>query len=67
MARKKKAINRTPYPQYVIETVARCLWPDIVAYFESEEGKKEYAAWITLQEREREMAQEASSPEELAA
>ena len=40
MARKKKLINRTPYPDYVIETVARCLWPDIQAFFESEEGQR---------------------------
>ena len=38
MARKKKTVNSTPYPDYVIETVARCLWPDIQAFFESEEG-----------------------------
>jgi len=37
MARKKKIINNTPYPQHAIDAVARCLWPDIVAFFESEE------------------------------
>ena len=45
MARKKKPVNNTPYPDYVIETVARCLWPDIQAFFQSEEGQREFAAW----------------------
>ena len=45
MARKKKIINNTPYPQYAIDAVARCLWPDIVAFFESEEGQKEIETW----------------------
>ena len=45
MARKKKPVNNTPYPDYVIEAVARCLWPDIQAFFESEEGKKEFTIW----------------------
>ena len=45
MARKKKPINNTPYPDYVIGTVARCLWPEIQAFFESEEGQREFAEW----------------------
>ena len=50
MARKKKLINNTPYPDYVIDAMARCLWPDIQAFFESEEGKKEFAEWKAQQE-----------------
>ena len=45
MARKKKPVNNTPYPDYVIETVARCLWPDIQAFFESEEGQRDFEEW----------------------
>jgi hypothetical protein len=54
MARKKKLINRTPYPDYVIEIVARCLWPDIQAFFESEAGQREFAEWKAEQERKKE-------------
>ena len=54
MARKKKTVNSTPYPDYVIETVARCLWPDIQAFFESEEGQREFAVWKAEQERKKE-------------
>ena len=45
MARKKKPVNNTPYPDYVIETVARCFWPDIQTFFESEEGQREFETW----------------------
>ena len=45
MARRKKPVNNTPYPDYVIETVARCLWPDIQAFFESVEGQREFEEW----------------------
>lgn len=45
MGRKKKLINNSDIPQYAIETVARCLLPDIIAYYESEEGQQEFAEW----------------------
>ena len=45
MGRKKKLINNSNIPQYAIETVARCLLPDIIAYYESKEGQREFAAW----------------------
>lgn len=50
MGRKKKLINNSDIPQYAIETVARCLLPDIIAYFESEEGQREFAEWERQQE-----------------
>ena len=45
MGRKKKFINNSDIPQYAIEAVARCLLPDIIAYFESEEGQREFTEW----------------------
>ena len=63
MARKKKLVNRTPYPDYVIETVARCLWPDIQAFFESEEGQREFAEWKAEQEKKKQL----ELPEQIAA
>lgn len=50
MGRKKKLINNSNIPQYAIETVARCLLPDIIAYYESEEGQREFAEWKRQQE-----------------
>jgi hypothetical protein len=51
LARKKKPINTTNYPDHVIEKVARCLLPDILTYFESEEGQKEFEEWKALKEK----------------
>ena len=52
MAREKKIVNNTPYPQHAIDAVARCLWLDIVTFFESEEGQKEFEAWKRQQDKE---------------
>ena len=43
MARKKK--NNTGIPDFEIDSLARALLPAIQQYFETEEGKKEFAAW----------------------
>ena len=63
MARMKKPVNHSPYPDHVIETIARCLWPDIQAFYESEEGQKEFTAWRV----EQEMKQQSDGQEELPA
>ena len=52
MGRRKKLINNSGIPQHVIENIARCLMPDILAFYESEEGQKEFAAWKTQQQAE---------------
>ena len=45
MSRRKKIVNNSDIPQHVIESIARCIWPDIQAYYESEEGQREFAEW----------------------
>lgn len=45
MARRKKVVNHTKIPDYKIEAIARCLLPDILAYYESEEDQREFARW----------------------
>ena len=45
MGRRKKLINNTNIPEHKIEAIARCIMPDILALFESEEGRKEFAEW----------------------
>ena len=45
MSRRKKLINNTDIPQHKIEAIARCLLPDILAFYESEEGQREFAEW----------------------
>ena len=53
MSRRKKLINRTDIPQYQIEAVARCIMPDILAFYESEEGQRKFAEWKERRETEK--------------
>lgn len=53
MSRRKKPINHTDIPQYQIEAIARCLMPDILAFYESEEGQREFAEWKKRREEEK--------------
>jgi len=51
LSRRKKLINRTDIPQYQIEAIARCIMPDILAFYESEEGQREFAEWEAQQKQ----------------
>lgn len=52
MGRKKKLVNNSIYPQYVIESIARCLLPDMIAFYESEEGQRQFQEWKAMQKAE---------------
>ena len=39
-------------PKHIRMEIARCLLPDIVAYFESEQGQKEFEEWKKQKEHE---------------
>jgi len=41
---KKKGYG-TKIPRHEIEALARCLLPEIQAFFQSEDGKKEFEEW----------------------
>ena len=56
MGRHKKLINRTNIPQHKIEAIARCLLPDILAFYKSEEGQREFAEWKRQREAEKQEA-----------
>ncbi len=45
MSRRKKLINNSAIPQHELENIARILLPDILAFYESEEGQQEFAKW----------------------
>ena len=45
MNKKKKSTNTSPYPDEVIERLARAFYPAILACWNSEEGQQEFAAW----------------------
>ena len=59
MGRRKKPINNTNIPQYQIEAIARCILPDILAFYESEEGRREFSEW----KKQREMEKQEAKPE----
>ncbi len=52
MGRKKKLVNNSGIPQHAIESIARCILPDILAYYESEEGQREFREWKAMREAE---------------
>ena len=43
--KKKKFTNTSPYPDEVIDRLARAFYPAILACWNSEEGQREFAAW----------------------
>ena len=52
MGRRKKLINNSGILQHEIEHIARCILPDILAYYESEEGQREFREWLAQREVE---------------
>ena len=50
---RKKLTNNTGIPQHRIEAIARCILPDILAFYESEEGQREFAEWKKQRELEK--------------
>ncbi len=54
MARKRKINDHgTGIPYHEVEALARVLLPEIQAFFESEEGQREFAEWKALQEQDK--------------
>ena len=45
MNKEKKSTNTSPYPDEVIDRLARAFYPAILACWNSEEGQREFAAW----------------------
>jgi hypothetical protein len=55
-------INDTNIPEHQIEAIARCLLPDILKYYESEEGQREFTEWKA--QREAGQAQNGKGPKQ---
>ena len=45
------ASKKTEIPQHELQALARAFAEDIVAFFESEEGKREYEEWLQQKEK----------------
>lgn len=52
MARRKKLVNNSGIPQHEIAYIAQCILPDIIAFYESEEGQREFQEWKAQREAE---------------
>ena len=52
--RKKPNDYGTGIPYHEVEALARVLLPEIQAFFESEDGQREYAEWKAKQQAEQE-------------
>ena len=54
MPRKKKPNDYgTGIPYHDVEALARVLLPEIQAFFESEEGQREFTEWKAQQEQDK--------------
>ena len=62
MGRKKKLVNHSDIPDYIIERIARAIYPDILASFQSEEGQQMFAEWKEEQEEKKKESQKAAIP-----
>ncbi|MDE6456022.1 MAG: hypothetical protein K2L38_09000 [Dysosmobacter sp.] len=52
MARRKNTNDYgTGIPKHEVDALARVLLPEIQAFFESEEGQKEFAEWKARQKK----------------
>ena len=47
----EKIVLKSDIPKSELETLARCFLPSIQAFFETEEGKREYEEWKAEQEK----------------
>jgi len=57
MAKRKTTDYGTNIPRHEVEALAKCLLPSIQAFFESEEGKKEFEEWERQQAEKAKIAQ----------
>lgn len=49
-------------PKHIRVEIARCLLPDIIAYYESEQGQRKFAEWKTQREAEKKEKSEVARP-----
>ena len=47
---KKKKSNKPGSPDEAIKSLARCFYPSMMEFFNSEEGQREYEEWLKEQE-----------------
>ena len=63
MNKKKKSTNISPYPDDVIDRLARAFYPAILACWNSEEGQREFSAWQAEQAHHNPSKEKQSVPD----
>ena len=61
--KKKKSTNTSPYPDEVIDRLARAFYPAILACWNSEEGQREFSAWQAEQAHHNPSKEKQSVPD----
>ena len=61
--KKKKSTNTSPYPDEVIERLARAFYPAILACWNSEDGQREFSAWQAEQAHHNPSKEKQSVPD----
>ena len=56
------SVGACDIPDEVIKEIARCLVPDIIAFFETEETKQEFEAWKLEQKKKEEKTKNEAMP-----
>ena len=56
------SVGACDIPDEVIKEIARCLVPDIIAFFETEEVKREFEAWKLEQKKKEEKTKNEAMP-----
>jgi hypothetical protein len=51
MPKKKNNDHGTGIPRHEIEAIAQTLYPDLLAFFDSEKGRKEYEEWLKTENK----------------
>ena len=61
--KKKKSTNTSPYPDEVIDRLARAFYPAILACWNSEEGQREFSTWQAEQAHHNPSKEKQSVPD----
>lgn len=53
ISKKKPNDYSTGIPVYIIQSLARCMLPDIISYYESRKGQEYFEKWQAEQEKKK--------------
>jgi hypothetical protein len=53
--------NVIQIPQHEIDALARCLLPDLMAFYENEDGQREFEQWKNEQDKKERKSKKSSS------